>query len=107
MVAAYERMFGSKPKTMYLSPLEKGDHPELDTFDLLEPGDIQKYQSLIGAMQWAVSIGRLDINTAVMTLSGFQVAPRVDHMERQENLQIPSQDEACHSSLPNGRTRFL
>ena len=26
----YLRLFGTKPKTLYTSPLEKGDHPELD-----------------------------------------------------------------------------
>jgi len=29
------------------------------------------YQSMIGALQWVVTIGRFDIMTAVMTLSGF------------------------------------
>ena len=61
----YERMFGEKVKNSRRihAPLEPGDHPELDTSTFL---DI--YQSLIGAMQWAISIGRWDINTAVMTM---------------------------------------
>ena len=33
-------------------------------------------------MQWAVSIGRFDINTAVMTLSGYRQAPRTGHLTR-------------------------
>jgi hypothetical protein len=33
-------------------------------------------------MQWAVSIGRIDITTAVMTLSGFRTAPRIGHLDR-------------------------
>jgi hypothetical protein len=37
---------------------------------------------MIGAMQWAVSLGRLDITTAVMTMSGYQVAPRQGHLDR-------------------------
>jgi hypothetical protein len=37
---------------------------------------------MIGALQWAVTIGRFDINTAVMTLSGFRVVPRRGHLER-------------------------
>jgi hypothetical protein len=32
---------------------------------------------MIGALQWIVTIGRFDINTAVMTMSGFRMAPRV------------------------------
>ena len=53
------------------SPIEKNDHPELDTSDLLNDEDIVKYQSLIGALQWVVSIGQFDVMTAVMTLSSF------------------------------------
>ena len=64
------------------SPLEKGDHPELDTSDLLDADGIQKYQSMIGAMQWAISIGRFNIATAVMSLSSFRVAPRIGHLDR-------------------------
>ena len=71
MIDGYFNMFGEKPRTRYSSPLEKGDHPELDTSELLDESGIQKYQSLVGSLQWAVSIGRLDITTAVMTLSGF------------------------------------
>ena len=82
MVKAYERLFGEKPKQNYTSPLKKNDHPELDMSNLLDTDGIKKYQSLIGAMQWAVSLGRLDITTAVMTMSGFQVAPRKGHLER-------------------------
>ena len=82
MVATYEHLFGTKPKDVYTSTLEKGDHPEMDTSELLDSTGIQQYQSMVGAMQWAVSIGRLDITTAVMTLSSFRVAPRKGHLER-------------------------
>ena len=75
MVDAYERMFGTKPKMTYASPIEKGDHPELDTSELLDMDGIRKYQSMIGALQWVVTIGRFDITTAVMTMSSFRVAP--------------------------------
>ena len=53
------------------SPIEKNDHPELDTWDLLDDEGIVKYQSLIGALQWVVSIGWYDVIAAVMTLSSF------------------------------------
>ena len=81
MAATYERLFGTKPKDVYTSPLEKGDHPEMDTSELLDSTGIQQYQSMVGAMQWAVSIGRLDITTAMMTLSSFRVAPCMGHLE--------------------------
>ncbi len=42
--------FGSKPKQNITSPLEKGDHPELDMSDELDLEGIKNYQSLIGAL---------------------------------------------------------
>jgi hypothetical protein len=68
------------------SPLEKGDHPELDTSELLNDDDVQKYQSLIGSMQWAVSLGRFDIATAVMTMSAYRAAPREGHLTRAKRM---------------------
>jgi len=82
MVQNYKVLFGKKPRQSYSSPLEKGDHPELDTSEELGTSDIKKYQSLIGAVQWAVSIGRLDVATAVMTLSKFRANPRKGHLAR-------------------------
>ena len=68
-----ERLFGEQPNDKVLSPLLKRDHPELDTPILLEETDIVEiYQSLIRSMQWAVSIGRWDIQTTGMTLSSFR-----------------------------------
>ena len=61
--------------------MEKGDHPELDTSEMLDEEKITKYQSLIGALQWVVTIGRFDVATAVMSLSLFRAAPPVGHLE--------------------------
>ena len=82
MISNYERVFGETPKQTVMAPLEKGDHPELDTSELLDQEGINQYQSLIGQLQWAISIGRFDIHTAVMTMSGFRAAPRRGHLER-------------------------
>ena len=85
MMEGYMKMFGNKPKE-YDSPLDKGDHPELDESEELDQEDIKKYQSLIGSMQWAVSLGRIDITTAVMTMSSFRVAPRQGHLDRLKRI---------------------
>jgi hypothetical protein len=86
MIATYELLFGELPKQTVTSPIEKNDHPELDTSELLDDDGIKKYQSLIGALQWVVSIGRFDVMTAVMTLSGFRAAPRKGHMDRARRI---------------------
>ena len=42
MIMSYETMFGEKPSTKVHSPLEKGDHPELDTSELLDQNGVQQ-----------------------------------------------------------------
>jgi hypothetical protein len=86
MLQNYERMFGEKPKTNISSPLEKGDHPEIDTSELLDDYGTQQYQSVVGSLQWAIALGRLDIATAVMTLSSFRSAPRKGHLDRAKRV---------------------
>jgi len=49
IMGSYQRLFGTKPKTIYSSPLEKGDHPEFDTSPELEIKGIKIHQSMIRA----------------------------------------------------------
>ena len=86
MVDCYYDMFGTKPKLSFSSPLEKGGYPELDTSENLDSDGIQKHQSMIGAIKWAVSLGRLDVNTAVMTLASFRTEPRQGHLDHCERV---------------------
>ena len=86
VVENYKRVYNTYPKQLYSSPLEPGDHPELDDTELLDEDGIRQYQSLIGSLQWAISLGRFDISTAVMTLSGFRSAPRKGHLERAKRI---------------------
>ena len=51
LATSYLSMFGEKPKSKCKSPLEKGDHPETDTSNLLDSEGIQQYQPLIGSLQ--------------------------------------------------------
>ena len=56
------------------------------THVILAMDGIQKYQSMIGSLQWVVTIGRYDVMTAVMTMSGFRIAPRHGHLERLKQI---------------------
>jgi hypothetical protein len=85
MMYQYEKMFGTKPKE-YTSPLEKADHPEIDTTDEFDQAGIKIYQSMIGSLQWAISLGQFDIQTATMTMSRFRTAPRKGHLERLKHI---------------------
>ena len=37
---------------------------------------------MVGAIQWAVSLGRLDVNITVMTLESFRAEPRQGRLDR-------------------------
>ena len=101
-----------QPNQAVASPIEKGDHPEMDTSELLDPEKVKIYQSLIGALQWVVTIGRFDIMTAVVSLSGFRAAPREGHLARVKRIYgylakmkhakiRVRTEEPDHSGLPN------
>lgn len=86
MVADFEHMFGHPPRH-YSSPIERGDHPELDTSELLDLDGVKQYQSIIGSLQWAVQLGRIDITmTALVMLSSYQAAPRAGHLNRAKRV---------------------
>ena len=61
----FEYTMGGKP-TKRMAPMEKGYRPELDTSPECSEEEKEKYQSILGACQWMVSLGRYDINHAVM-----------------------------------------
>ena len=84
----YERLFGDKVKNSRKihAPLEPGDHPELDVSELCSDEERAKYMSMIGCLQWAFSLGRMDIGTATMTMSRFRVQPRVGHLARLKRI---------------------
>ena len=80
----YERMFGKKVSGSQKihAPLEPGDHPELDISKLCSEDEQAKYLSLLRSLQWALSLGRMDIAAATMTMSRFRVSPKRGHLER-------------------------
>ena len=78
-------MFGGPPSKQK-TPLVANDTPELDTSDLCDEDGIRIFQSLMGALQWCVTLGRFDIAVAVMTLSSFRTAPREGHLERAKRI---------------------
>jgi Reverse transcriptase (RNA-dependent DNA polymerase) len=85
MMDQFKNMYGCKPKED-TPPLEKGDHPEIYTSDELDEEGIKKYQTMIGCLQWAISLGRFDIQAATMTMSRFRAAPRRGHLERLKRI---------------------
>jgi hypothetical protein len=97
LIKNYKKSFSIKPKE-FASPLEKGDHPELDMSELDTTEQVAHYQSMIGSLHWTVTIGRFDIHTAVMTTSRFRIAPRIGHLEIRTYIWLLIENEVCVTS---------
>ena len=105
VIASFERMFGELPKKSS-APMDKEDSPELDTSELLDVEGIKKYMSLMGALQWCVTLGRMDIMIAVVSLSRFRLEPRKGHMERVKRVfgylrRFPDAALRFRTGIPN------
>eukprot|EP00957_Ditylum_brightwellii_P124159 9464752-Ditylum_brightwellii.AAC.1 len=75
-----ERIFGTLTK--HNTPMVPGDHPKLDESALLGDEDNQKYQMLIGMLNWLVTLGDIDITYSVSSLARFVLCPRKGHRDR-------------------------
>ncbi len=87
ILSQYEKLFlDDKLSRRISTPLAPGDHPELDETELLDTKETTLYQSLIGMLQWAVTIGRIDIHCAVMTMSRFRAIPQIGHLQHVKRI---------------------
>ena len=68
LCANFESLYGEPPRAVF-SPLDHEDHPELDDSPLCGPDATAKFQSLIRACQWTISLCRFDLAHAIMSLS--------------------------------------
>ena len=48
-------VFNDDPPKGYKTPLDKNDHPELDTSEVLEGDMAAKYLTMVGQLQWLVT----------------------------------------------------
>ncbi len=69
-----EKLYDMQLKS-YGSPMDKDDHPELDESEFLPDDLINRYQMLVGCAQWAVTLGRWDIQYATNTMARFAHQP--------------------------------
>ena len=85
LVDTYRRLFNQDPPKGYKTTLDKNYHPELNTSENLEGDMAAKYLTMVGQLQWLVTLGRFDIHAQVATMSRFRAAPRQGHMDRPIN----------------------
>ena len=86
LLESYQSIFKQDPPKNMRTPLEKNDHPELDDTELLTAEFIQHYLTMIGQLQWLVTLGRFAIHAQVITMSRFRSAPRKGHLERLQRI---------------------
>ena len=77
----YIRLFDTEPSKGLKTPLEKNDHPELDTSETLEGQEVNHYLTMVGQLQWLITLGRFDIQAQVITMSRFRAQPRKGHLD--------------------------
>ena len=86
MVDMYILFFGKRHGRKFLSPLSRGDYPELYDTEFLDINGIQMYHSLVGAGKLEVSLGLFDISTAIMTMNKIRTSHRKGHLGRVKRI---------------------
>ena len=81
-------MYKQDPPKNIRTPLDKNDYPELDDTELLTGESIQHYLTMIGQLQWLVTLEKFDIHAQVTTMSRFRSAPRKRHLERLQTIYV-------------------
>ena len=79
VVERFERLFGSDLR-LYKTPMSDEYHPETDDTPLLDARGGSLYCGLIGSANWAITLGRFDIQYAMQTLSRYSMALREGHL---------------------------
>ena len=64
----------------YKTPMDKEYHPELDESPLLNAELHSRYRSMVGSLNWLITIGRFDVQFAVTALAHYSHAPRAGHL---------------------------
>ena len=79
LIPNFEKLFNMNFKSIK-TPMAADYHPEVDDTPLLSDDDASKYRSIIGSMNWLITLGRFDILYDTNTLSRIAMAPREGHL---------------------------
>jgi len=60
--------------------MEENYHPEIDKTPLLDNDGAARYRSVIGSLNWIITLGRFDVAYATSALSRFSMQPREGHL---------------------------
>jgi hypothetical protein len=68
-------------KSKHEGPMPINYEPELDSTPRCDEEHASRYRQIIGILQWAIELGRIDILTEVLLLSQYQADPQEGHLE--------------------------
>ena len=68
----YVRLFNTEPSKGLKTPLEKNDHPELDTSEILEGQEVNPDLTMVGQLQWLITLGRLTYKLRLLQCLDFE-----------------------------------
>lgn len=80
MADAHQQLLGTKPAAKALSPLGKGNHPEINEPKPLDGDGTQKHQLLVSTAQRAISISHFGASTAAMMAPGLRAQLHHGHL---------------------------
>ena len=73
---------GKRLPTKCKTPMVTKYDPEMDVTSEFKADGIQYFQELIGVLQWACEIGRVDIFLETSSLSTHLASPGIGHLEQ-------------------------
>ena len=99
IIPKFEALYNQELKR-YKTPMSEEYHPETDETPELNPDEASKYRSVIGSLNWIITLGRFDVHYATSVLSRFGMNPREGH--RKAALRVLS----YLKTFPNGKIVF-
>ena len=79
-IPKFEELIGKKFRS-FKTPMEESLHPEIDDSPLCGERDHAIFRSIIGSLNWMITLGRFDVSYATSALSRFAMAPREGHLQ--------------------------
>ena len=58
----------------------------MDTTDILEGQQVNHYLTMVGQLQWLITLGRFDIQAQVVSMSRFRAQPTQGHLEKLQRI---------------------
>ena len=99
IIPKFEALFEQNFKQIK-TPMAEDYHPEIDETPDLSPDDGSKYRSVIGSLNWIVTLGRFDVHYATSVLSRFGMCPKQGHLKAAIRV-------LCYlKTFPKGRLLF-